>query len=204
FHIISQIGYMLIGMALMTPLALAGSILYVVHHIIVKANLFLLAGAMRQHGGSFALARLGGLWRSVPVLGVLFLIPALSLAGVPPLSGFWGKLAVIRASLETEAYLMAAAALAVGLLTLFSMIKIWNEAFWKAEPVTAPPAAWSKGERIATYAPIIVLAGITLAIGLNTQPFAELSFAAADQLLGRDVYIEAVLGAPAALTEVTP
>src|SRR5690606_1395297 len=46
FHIISQIGYMLIGMALMTPLALAGSILYVVHHIIVKANLFLLAGAI--------------------------------------------------------------------------------------------------------------------------------------------------------------
>lgn len=197
FHIISQIGYMLIGMALMTPLALAGSILYVVHHIIVKANLFLLAGAIRQHGGSFALARLGGLWRTVPVLGLLFLIPALSLAGVPPLSGFWGKLAVIRASLEVEAYVLAAAALAVGLLTLFSMIKIWNEAFWKGEPVAVSPSRWTRGERIAAYVPIVLLACITLTIGLNTEPFAALSFSAAEQLLGRDAYIQAVLGAPA-------
>src|SRR5690606_37898309 len=175
FHIISQIGYMLIGMALMTPLALAGSILYVVHHIIVKANLFLLAGAIRQHDGSFALARLGGLWRTVPLLGVFFLIPALSLAGVPPLSGFWGKLVVIRASLEVEAYLLAAAALGVGLLTLYSMIKIWNEAFWKAEPAALPTPSWSAGERVASYIPIVLLAGITLAIGLYTEPFAELS-----------------------------
>src|SRR5690606_30478755 len=132
------IGYMLIGLALMTPLALAGSILYIVHHIIVKANLFLIAGAIRNHGGSYALARLGGLWQATPWLGLLFLIPALSLAGIPPLSGFWSKLAVIRASLGSAAWALAAAALVVGLLALCSMIKIWNEAFWKAEPVARP------------------------------------------------------------------
>ncbi len=193
FHIISQIGYMLIGVALMTPLALAGSILYIVHHIIVKANLFLLAGAMRQHGGSFLLARLGGLWRTTPWLGILFLIPALSLAGMPPLSGFWGKLAVIRASLESQAFLLAGVALVVGLLTLFSMVKIWNEAFWKAEPVPVEPARWSRGQQVATYAPIVVLALVTIVIGLHTEPFAEISVAAADQLLNRDAYISAVL-----------
>jgi multicomponent Na+:H+ antiporter subunit D len=146
FHIISQIGYMLVGVALMTPLALAGAVLYIVHHIVVKANLFLVAGAMRQAGGSFALARLGGLWASRPMLGLMFLIPALSLAGIPPLSGFWSKLVVIRSGLEAEAYLLAGAALAVGLLTLYSMIKIWNEAFWKAAPGPAPaPAACASG-----------------------------------------------------------
>ncbi len=193
FHIISQIGYMLIGLALMTPLAIAGSILYIVHHIVVKANLFLLAGAIRQHGGSYALARLGGLWRVTPLLGLLFLIPALSLAGIPPLSGFWGKFAVIQASLDAQAWILAGAALAVGLLTLYSMIKIWNEAFWKAEPFELPKVQWRCGERVAMYLPIVSLALITLTIGLYTEPFARLSVDAAHQLLNRDAYIMAVL-----------
>lgn len=206
FHIISQIGYMLIGVALMTPLAIAGSILYIVHHIVVKANLFLIAGAIRQEGGSFALARLGGLWRSKPVLALLFLVPALSLAGLPPLSGFWGKLVVIRASLEAEAFLLAAAALLVGLLTLYSMIKIWNEAFWKAAPTVAPQPAWSASQRMAVFAPIVALCLVTLTIGLWTEPFAALSITAAEGLLDRQSYIVAVLGRDAMpmLTEVRP
>lgn len=195
FHIISQIGYMLIGVALMTPLAIAGSVLYVVHHIIVKANLFLIAGAIRQEGGSFALKKLGGLWTSRPLLGLLFLVPALSLAGLPPLSGFWGKFAVIRAGLEAEAFLLAGAALAVGLLTLFSMVKIWNEAFWKAAPAEAHALPWTRRQRVATYLPVLALGALTLTIGLWTEPFAQMSMAAADQLLDRDGYIRAVLGA---------
>ncbi len=193
FHIISQIGYMLVGVALMTPLAIAGSILYIVHHIIVKANLFLVAGAIHTRSGSYWLARLGGLWRTAPLLGILFLIPALSLAGMPPLSGFWGKFAVIRASLEVNAYWLAGAALVVSLLTLFSMIKIWNEAFWKAEPVEPAPRPTTRVQQAATYAPIVVLAAITLTIGLHTEPFARISLAAAHQLLDRDGYIAAVL-----------
>jgi multicomponent Na+:H+ antiporter subunit D len=197
FHIISQIGYMLVGVALMTPLAIAGSVLYVIHHIVVKANLFLVAGAMRVAGGSFALARLGGLWVTRPLLGLAFLIPALSLAGIPPLSGFWGKLVVIRSGLEAEAYVLAFVALAVGLLTLYSMVKIWNEAFWKAAPDSAPPpAALGRAARIATFAPIVLLCGVTLTIGLWTEPFAAFSLAAAESLLDREAYIAAVLGAP--------
>jgi len=206
FHIISQIGYMLVGVALMTPLAIAGSVFYIIHHIIVKANLFLVAGAMRQVGGSFGLARLGGLWTTRPLLGLMFLIPAMSLAGMPPLSGFWGKLVVIRSSLEVEAYVLASVALAVGLLTLYSMIKIWNEAFWKAAPEPAPqPVEWSRAQRLATFVPIVALGGVTLAIGLWTEPFAAFSIAAAESLLDREGYITAVLGPSAArLVEAMP
>jgi multicomponent Na+:H+ antiporter subunit D len=206
FHIISQIGYMLVGVALMTPLAIAGAVLYIVHHIVVKANLFLVAGAMRQVGGSFALARLGGLWAARPLLGLMFLVPALSLAGIPPLSGFWGKLVVIRSGLEAEAYLLAFVALAVGLLTLYSMIKIWNEAFWKAAPDSGPPPAeWGNAQRAATFVPIVALCLVTLAIGLWTEPFAAFSLAAAEALLDRDAYIAAVLGPGAVqLVEVAP
>lgn len=201
FHIISQIGYMLVGVALMTPLAIAGSVLYIVHHIVVKANLFLVAGAIRHEGGSFGLARLGGLWISAPLLAVLFLVPALSLAGLPPLSGFWAKLVVIRSALEASSYFIAFVALAVGLLTLYSMMKIWNEAFWKARPAYAEtPVRLSGRDRLAVYAPIAGLAGVTLTIGLWAEPFAQLSITAAESLLDRSGYVAAVLGPQATTT----
>ncbi|WP_439587429.1 Na+/H+ antiporter subunit D [Hydrogenophaga sp.] len=198
FHIISQIGYMLVGIAVATPLALAGSVLYVVHHIVVKANLFLIAGAMRLAGGGFDLKAMGGLHRSTPLLALLFAIPALSLAGVPPLSGFWAKFVVVKSSLDAGHSVLAGVALAVGVLTLYSMVKIWNEAFWKAPAANSAQAsaAWRAAPRTrwAMLLPVVGLAAITLTIGLATEPFIEFSLRAADQLLVPHGYIEAVLG----------
>jgi multicomponent Na+:H+ antiporter subunit D len=198
FHIISQIGYMLVGIAVATPLALAGSVLYVVHHIVVKANLFLIAGAMRLAGGGFDLKAMGGLHRSTPLLALLFAIPALSLAGVPPLSGFWAKFVVVKSSLDAGHSVLAGVALAVGVLTLYSMVKIWNEAFWKAPAANSAraSAAWRAAPRTrwAMLLPVVGLAAITLTIGLATEPFIEFSLRAADQLLVPHGYIEAVLG----------
>ncbi len=142
FHIISQIGYMIMGLGLagvtaspqLATLALAGSVFYIAHHIIVKTNLFLVSGVVRRVCGSFELKDLGGLYRSSPGLAILFLIPALSLAGVPPLSGFFAKLSLVQAGLGIGQYAIVAVALVVGLLTLFSMTKIWAEAFWKPQP----------------------------------------------------------------------
>jgi len=191
FHIVSQIGYMTLGLALYTPLALAGSVFYIVHHIIVKTNLFLVSGVARSVGGSFELKALGGLHALRPALGVLFLIPALSLAGLPPLSGFFAKLALVQAALSTREYLAAGAALGVSLLTLLSMMKIWNEAFWKPAPHALEPRL--KGER-ALLSPIVALALITVTIGLCAGPLFELSETAARQLLHREEYIHAVLG----------
>jgi multicomponent Na+:H+ antiporter subunit D len=198
FHIISQIGYMLLGIAIATPLAIGGAILYVIHHIVVKANLFLIAGAINRAGGSFQLKELGGLYRSLPFLGVLFLIPALSLAGLPPLSGFWSKFVVIKASLDAGHIFLAATGLVVGVLTLYSMLKIWNEAFWKAAPEGSDVAlrSWrtDRPTRIAMLTPIIALAAITLTIGLFVEPFVEFSMSAGEQLLDKHAYMDAVLG----------
>lgn len=200
FHIISQIGYMLMGLAIYTPLAVAGAILYIVHHIVVKANLFLIAGAIRQAGGSFQLKSLGGLYHSRPLLGALFLIPALSLAGLPPFSGFWGKLLVIDASLQAEHYALAAVALCVGLLTLYSMIKIWLEAFWKPRPDAdseyggAVPASISRARFAVMLTPVIALAAVTMTIGIWTEPFVALAGDAAAQLLDPRAYVTAVMG----------
>jgi multicomponent Na+:H+ antiporter subunit D len=204
FHIVSQIGYMMMGLGLFTPLGLAGSIYYIVHHIIVKTNLFLVSGVTHRLRGTYELKKLGGLYFVYPGLAVLFLIPALSLAGIPPLSGFFAKLSLVRAGLESGRYWVVAAALSVSLLTLFSMIKIWNEAFWKADPEapggSSDPDAGreepgtKKGNLWGYVAPIGLLALITVLIGLAAEPVFTLASRAAEQLLNPETYIQTVLG----------
>jgi multicomponent Na+:H+ antiporter subunit D len=197
FHIVSQIGYMVLGLALIASpepsvrrLALAAMVFYIAHHIVVKTNLFLVGGLIRRLTGSEELKRIGGLATAAPWLAGLFLIPALSLAGIPPLSGFWAKLAVIRAGLEAAAWWAVAVALIAGLLTLVSMVKIWNEAFWKAAPD-------AEGGRAAVswrmVAPVVMLAVITVAIGLWPQALMEIAERAADGVLDPAAY-RAVVG----------
>lgn len=198
FHIVSQVGYMVLGLALFTPLALAGSVFYLLHHMIVKTNLFLVSGICRSFGGSFELSRLGGFYGSRGLLAFLFFVPAFSLAGFPPLSGFWAKMMLIRASLEAEAYVAAAAAAVVGLLTIYSMTKIWGEAFWKPAPARQEQEEGLAGMAHAGHgwmmAPVAALAAITLILGLFPGPFLEMASAAAHELLHPEIYVKAVLG----------
>jgi len=196
FHIVSQIGYIVLGLALFTPLALAGAVLYLLHNIIAKSNLLLISGIARRVAGSFELPAIGGLYKASPVLALLFLISAFALAGFPPLSGFWAKFLLVKASLDTEAYVMAATALIVGMLTLFSMTKIWAEAFWKPHPAGRSPrvSTLALSERWARLAPVAVLALFSVVIGLFPQPFIELASRASDQLLNPTAYVAAVLG----------
>jgi multicomponent Na+:H+ antiporter subunit D len=194
FHIISQIGYMIMGLGLFTPLALAGSIFYIVHHIVVKTNLFLISGVVQRLGGSYELKRLGGVYRNYPWVAALFLVAALSLAGAPPLSGFFAKLALIQAGLGIGAYLITLVALCVGLLTLFSMTKIWNEAFWKPASVApVEPRRLPPGVRWALMAPATALAIVTMAIGLEAESVFRLALRASEELVNPSAYIRAVM-----------
>jgi len=197
FHIVSQIGYMLLGLALFTPLAIIGGVFYIMHHIIVKTNLFLISGIAHRLLGTYDLKKLGGLYKSRPFLSVMFLIPALSLAGLPPLSGFFAKFIVIRAGVEAEAWVVTGVALVVGLLTLYSMIKIWAEAFWKKLPDETDGSGLNQAmtpSLAALYLPVIILAACTLFIGLNGQPIYMMAEFSAQQLMNPAGYIEAVLG----------
>ncbi len=202
FHIVSQIGYMLLGLALFTPLAVAGAIFYIFHHIIVKANLFLVSGVAHRYSGTYDLKKLGGLYAAAPWLALLFFIPAMSLGGIPPLSGFFAKFAIIKAGLAGDtmfggwAAVLSAVALAVGLLTLFSMTKIWAEAFWRPAPEGYAPrpdeVPWAgKALRIG---PVAALATVTLSIGIFPEFYFDFAVRAAAQLLDPQLYIRAVLG----------
>jgi multicomponent Na+:H+ antiporter subunit D len=200
FHIISQIGYMLMGLGLHTLLGLSGAIYFVFHNILAKSNLFLVAGIVHRMQGSFALSRLGDVLGRSPAAAALFLIPALSLAGIPPLSGFVGKYMLVKAGLDGGRWMVSAVALAVGLLTLFSMTKIWNHAFLEPPPQGDGPGKGTPGlpetriGKLLLWGPPSVLAALTVAIGVGAEPVLAFTHAAAGQLLDRDGYVRAVLG----------
>ena len=194
FHIISQIGYMIAGLAFFTKGAMAAVIFYIVHHILVKTNLFLIGGIIGRRQGSQGLAKNGGLYRRAPHLAVLFLIPALSLGGIPPLSGFFAKFALVREGIALGHWLVVTAALAVGILTLYSMVKIWNEAFWKSPP--AGDSTPDKKVPAAMTAAVVALAACTVLLGVLPGPFFDFAGRAAAQLMDPAGDIEAVLGTP--------
>jgi multicomponent Na+:H+ antiporter subunit D len=181
FHIISQIGYILLAIALGGDAGHAAALFYTLHHIIVKANLFLVAALIWRATGSYDLRRIGGLYAAQPALALLFLVPALSLVGIPPLSGFWAKLLVLQESMAQGRVAWTVFALAVSVLTLYSMMKIWIQAFWKPHPDPAWRA--DPGARVAcAWVASMVLAAITLAIGLNPQWLIGYAQAAALEL----------------------
>jgi multicomponent Na+:H+ antiporter subunit D len=134
FTLVSHIGYMLFGVALATVTGIAGAIFYVAHHITIQTTLFLVLGLVERRGGSTSLIRLGGLARLAPVIGVLFFVPAMNLAGIPPMSGFLGKVSLTQAGIEVGsplAFAVVAGGMLTSLLTLYAVAKTWNLAFWR-------------------------------------------------------------------------
>lgn len=194
FHIVSQIGYMVMGLGFFTPLALAGAVFFIVHNIFVKTNLFLVSGVSYRLHGTYDLKKLGGLYRAHPWLSLLFAVSAFSLAGVPPLSGFFGKLVLVKAGLGIDQFVLVGAALGVSLLTLFSMTKIWAEAFWKPLPADTPADPPGGGAALL-FGPIVTLAVLAVALGAAAGPFFDLALQAGHQLMDPEEYIRAVLRA---------
>lgn len=162
FHIIAQVGYMAMGLAIATLVGLQAAIFYMIHSIIVQTNLFFAAGAIYRADGSFDLRTAGGISRSQPLLAGMVAVPMLSLSGIPPFSGFWAKLVVIRAGFEQGMIWLPVAALLAGMLTIISMGSVWANGFWKSRA----------GGRIARPVPtamfwaIATLSAATVGIGL--------------------------------------
>jgi multicomponent Na+:H+ antiporter subunit D len=200
FHIISQIGYMVMGLAFFTPLGYAAAIYFIAHNMFAKTGLFIVAGLSYRLLGSYELKKLGGLIRFSPEITILFFICAFSLAGLPPLAGFFGKFALARAGFEAEHYVIVGVSLAVGLLTMYSMTKIWAEAFWKPFPGDAPAdldARRRQPRMLIMAIPALIFAGLSIGAGVAAGPVFELMERAGNQLADPSGYIIAVLGSDA-------
>jgi multicomponent Na+:H+ antiporter subunit D len=195
FDIVSQVGYMVFGLALFTVAGVAAAVYYMVQHIVVKTTLFLTAGLIELRAGSSQLSRVGDLVRTAPVLAVLYLVPALSLAGIPPLSGFVAKLALVEAGLADGQHAAVAVSLVVGLLTLFLVARIWNGVFWSpAEEAAAPVApAGRLGGPPLMVLPTAVLVVASIVLGVAAGPVYGLAERTAHDLLDPSGYVRLVL-----------
>ena len=218
FHMISQLGYILLGVALFTLAGLTAGIFYLLHHMIVKASLFLSTGAIEVRASTGRLDRLPAMLRREPVIAVAFFIAALSLAGIPPFSGFVAKLTLILAAVGAGEIIAVVVMLAVSLITLLSMLKIWNGVFWGGSStadadqdgsdasVPAVPAASGSDLRTeaahqaviprvgtALAGPAVVTALLTVALGLGAELLIGLSATAAEGLLDSSDYVQAVI-----------
>ncbi|MFC4375954.1 Na+/H+ antiporter subunit D [Nocardia halotolerans] len=218
FTLVSHIGYMVFGVGLATTAGLTGAVYYVVHHILVQTTLFLAVGLIERQAGSVSLRRLGGLATASPLLGALFLVPALNLGGIPPFSGFIGKVTLLEAGAadgSALAWVLVGGSVLTSLLTLYAVARVWSKAFWR--PREEAPEGHLTAARLPTLVEdsssvkyedrtdpgrmpmLMVLATVGLAAaGLALTVFAGpvLGFAerAATDLNDPSVYIDAVFG----------
>jgi multicomponent Na+:H+ antiporter subunit D len=189
YHVLSQVGYMTLCFGFFSPAAAAACLVYIVHHIVVKGSLLLIGGVACDIQGTDDLSKMGGVFSVLPLLGVFFLAQAFSLAGLPPLSGFWGKYMILKETVALQEWYFAAGVLITSLFTLLSMLKIWNGAFWGQLPTSASTTEPSNtavhpfvGQKIhspGVRGKLWVCGGLTavsLAIGLGVgflQPIAD-------------------------------
>lgn len=197
FHIVSQIGYMLMGLAIGTPLAIAGALFFILHNVLVKTNLFFISGLVGQLTGTYSLKKLGGIFSQFPLIALVFAISAFSLTGVPPLTGFWGKFMLAKAGLVSGDWIIVVVSLSVSMITLFSMTKIWNQVFWKPLPTGTVLKQTSNSDAYrANKSMFWVICTLTIAIlGVSFYPnsFIEFTEKAAVVVVERNGYINLIL-----------
>jgi multicomponent Na+:H+ antiporter subunit D len=195
FHIVSQIGYMILGIGLGTEAAFAATVFYLLHQIPVKTSLFLVEGIIERETGSSSFDQIDGLAKRSGFLAVLFMVPALSLAGLPPFSGFLAKFALIRAGFDDASHVIVAVAIVGSMLTFLSMTKIWIGLFWGEVRPEAPAGRVGimRHHKVMSTASVFLVAS-TLAIAVLAGPLYDFCTGAARQLMDQSMYIDAVRG----------
>lgn len=222
FTLVSHIGYMVFGIALASELGMSGAIYYVAHHIVVQTTLFLVVGLIERQAGAANLRRLGGLAAASPLLAFTYLIPALNLGGIPPFSGFIGKVALLEAGTadgSVLAWALVAGSVVTSLLTLYVVMRVWTKAFWRARvdapegdlADVSPSALLDSTEHtddiaftdrddvgrmpVGMLVPTVALIVTGLALTVAAGPIFGYSERAAREVLDPAVYVAAVLGA---------
>ena len=198
YLIICHIGFIVGGLGLYTHLAFMGAIFYLIHDIIIKTNLFLISGLIRQLRGTMDMERVGCLYNQYPKISLMIAVVLFSLVGVPPLSGFWPKIYLIRASLIAENWWLIAGIIIGSFGTLYVVAKLWSEVFWKsasedliiADSFTELPI----GKKIFFVSPILLLTVVTLFIGLNAEMIISVVDRISNEMVNTNPYIDAVLG----------
>lgn len=196
YLIIAHIGYMVLGMALFTKAALAATVFYLIHDIMAKSNLFLITGLIYRLKGTYELPKLGGIYAKYPFFSFVIIISFFSLAGVPPLSGFWPKMGLVMESFKANNYLAIGCIIFVSLITLLNLARIWAEAFWKEKPDVQPPKYiilfkdFSRIQRIQIVMPILIFTLLSLYIGFGAEHIQQIALRISEELMDKEAYIQ--------------
>ena len=170
YHSISQIGYVILGIGLATPLGILGGLFHLLNHSVFKSLLFLNSGAIEYSTGTRDLRKMGGLSQKMPVTGTTNLIASMSIAGIPPFNGFWSKLIIIIAVVQAGRYGYAFWAILASVLTLASFMKVMKYAFFdklKDQLQKVKEVPFFMKLSMTTLAIVCVLGGILALKGVN-------------------------------------
>ncbi|CEE02512.1 MULTISPECIES: Na+/H+ antiporter subunit D [Bacillaceae] len=190
YNVIISVGFILIGLVAFTEQSLLGSIYYLIHDMIIKALVFLIGATIIGLTGTSKLKDMSGLIRTHPALGWMFFIAVLSMVGIPPLSGFLGKLYITKGAFAASYFWLGGFGLLASIFILYSLIKVFMDVFW-GETVMSEDE--EKGTTKGVMLPIVLLTGISLALGLGAEGIHEYVLIAAKGLLDPNQYIFAVL-----------
>ncbi|MDO5493104.1 MAG: Na+/H+ antiporter subunit D [Nesterenkonia sp.] len=210
FTLISHIGYLVFGLALSSVVGMTATIYYVAHHITIQTTMFLVTGLIERRAGTSNVDRLGSLAKLSPLLAILFFVPAMNLAGIPPFSGFVGKIGMIQGGIAENtwaAWMLVAGTMITSVLTLLAVARIWSRSFWrKAEDAEDPdplllPKSLEHGRAanrrlmpMNLVGPTTFLVSLTVAFTVAAGPLMSFSQQAARDMYERTPYLEAVLG----------
>lgn len=190
YNIVIAVGVILFGVAQMNETALEGALFYLIHDMIIKAALFMLIGIVIYVSGTANLRKMGGLITHYPVLGWTFLVAAFGLAGIPPLSGFVGKLLIVQGAFEAGNIWTSIFILASSLIVLLSVIRIFIYAFWGEEGETVQINKKSYRNMLI---PTVLLVAISVAFGIGAEWVTPYMDTAAKILVDPTIYVDAVM-----------
>ncbi len=196
--IVCHIGFMVGGLGVYSKIAFMGAILYLFHDILVKTNMFLIAGLIRLFRGSMNIKIIGGIYAQYPKISLVIALVLFSLVGIPPLSGFWPKIYLLEGALEIKSYFLIGAIIAGSFITMFVIARMWAEVFWKNpeenEIIKDTYASLPLYKKSLLITPVVILCFCSLYVGINVQTIIEVVDRITDEMINTAPYIKAVLG----------
>jgi len=193
YNVIISVGFIAFGLAVMSKESLDGAVFYLLHDMLAKSLLFILGGIIIGLTGTHRLDEMGGLIKRYPAVSWMLFIAVLAVAGIPPLSGFTGKLLIIEGGFTEQRYWLAAISLASSLIVMYSLIRIFMKACWGEEKGTYIESPTGRRSDWLAALPAACLTIIVIVMGLGSEWVYSFVSVAGETLIDPSIYIEAVL-----------